>query len=69
MNAERGAPMRGECGEALRHGGSRHVGDDVELRSKNYEVERVKKKITQTGVSAACRRENNVHAQTDHLSV
>ena len=35
MNAERGAPMRGECGEALRHRGSRHVGDDVELRIKN----------------------------------
>jgi hypothetical protein len=27
--AERGAAIRGECGEVLGHGGSCHVGDDT----------------------------------------
>ncbi len=30
--AERGAAIRGECGEVLGHGGSCHVGDDIRLR-------------------------------------
>src|SRR5215475_2270656 len=32
--AERGAAIRGECGEVLGHGGSCHIGDDTRCGSR-----------------------------------
>jgi hypothetical protein len=31
-DVERGATIRGQCGEVLGHGGSCHVGDDVRIK-------------------------------------